>query len=155
MSVGERMVKDIDHIYAYNPGFGPKQAIASLEKQALNKLGIKTKRGRIERELQKKLTIYSTGVDPISALAGVRGSRVIKPKSFNAHSLSNFTAGSWARILGTLDFADNSWSGDILRNDSDDDSDSDSDLGHYAAYTLDDASGEDDRGHAVPLDPLR
>ncbi len=93
--IGKKLINDIDGLYLYNPGYGPKQFITSLAK----KLGCKIvnfKTCKEDKMIKEKTHIYTTGYDPISALSFIEGAKYVKPiNKLNPHSLSNFTqAGS-------------------------------------------------------------
>jgi putative lipase involved disintegration of autophagic bodies len=94
IEIAEEIIKYVDNIYVYNPGFSLGQALESVTKQIFNKIGIKSKAIRIEKELRRKLTIYQSGADPISLLSYSTGkNKYVKPKSWNTHTLDNFTGG--------------------------------------------------------------
>ncbi len=94
LEIAEEIIKYVDNIYIYNPAFSVGQALESVSKQIFNKIGIKSKAIRIEKELRRKLTIYQSGIDPISLLSYSTGkNKYVKPKSWNTHTLDNFTGG--------------------------------------------------------------
>lgn len=96
IEIAKEIISSVNHIYVYNAGFSIKQAISSIGKQLLKKIGIKNRAIRIEHELKKKLFIYQSGFDPISLLSYSTGEvEYSKPKSSNTHTLNNFIGNGW------------------------------------------------------------
>ena len=96
IEIGKEIISHVSNIYVYNAGFSVQQAISTIGKQLLKKIGIKSRAIRIENELKKKLYVYQSGFDPLSLLSYSTGeAQYIKPKSYNTHSLNNFIGNGW------------------------------------------------------------
>ena len=83
----------ISEVYAFGVGNGPREMAQNLTRSFGCNLPLlkNTKVCKDQKKIKSKLHIYTTGLDPISALSFSRGAQLVKPTNFNVHGLSNYT----------------------------------------------------------------